>query len=283
MRDPSATLLALALALSGGPATGATGAKGSAQASTTRATEPLTVFAAASLSDVFQEMALHLGSTSETPTIRFNLAGSQQLATQLEHGAKADVFASADQRWMDVAIEKGRIDGAPRTFVHNRLAVIVPASNPAKLQTLANLARPGIKLILAADSVPIGRYSQVLLANLSQRLECGPDFGAKTLANVVSREDNVKAIVSKVALAEADAGIVYGSDITPTNRDRLRSLEIPADANVLASYPIAVVQGSDQLEQARAFCDFVCSPAGQAIFARHGFTPIANAATPAAN
>jgi len=200
-----------------------------------------------------------------------NFAGSQQLATQIEQGAAADVFASADQRWMTYATERNLISNVPVTFARNRLVVIVPATNPARIHRLQDLARGGVKLVLGADAVPVGRYSRVVLQNLSRAPGFPRDFAARVLRNVVSEEENVKSVVGKVQLGEADAGVVYRSDITPSVTRFVHRIEIPDSANVVASYPIAMARAARDTTLARAFLDLVLSSEGQAILERHGF------------
>ena len=162
----------------------------------------------------------------------FNFAGSQQLATQLEQGATADVFASADERWMTYAAEKDLLAEPARLFAHNRLAVIVPATNPARIGRLQDLARRGVKLVVAAEAVPVGAYTRQSLAKLAQAPDFPADFDRRVLANVVSQEENVKAVVTKVQLGEADAGVVYVSDAIGSVARHLRVFPIPEAQNV---------------------------------------------------
>jgi molybdate transport system substrate-binding protein len=237
----------------------------------------LTVFAAASLTDAFEELGALFQRGHPGITVRFNFAGSQQLAAQLEHGAAADVFASADQRWMDQVRRLGLAAGQPVVFAHNRLVVVLPAENPARIERLEDLAQPGLKLVLAADAVPAGRYSREVLRNLSRRPGFGPDFERRVLANVVSEEENVKGVVAKVQLGEADAGMVYRTDVTPGLVAKLRALDIPAAANVVASYPIVVLAASGAPGSARAFVELVRGAEGRASLARHGLAPPAAA------
>ena len=234
----------------------------------------LNVFAAASLSDAFTEIGHQLERQRPGLTVRLNLAGSQQLATQIEQGAVADVYASADERWMAHAAERGLVSGEPAIFARNRLVVIVPKTNPARIHRLQDLARGGVKLVLGADAVPVGRYSRVVLRNLARDPAFGGDFAARALRNVVSEEENVKSVVGKVQLGEADAGFVYGSDVTPSVARFIRVFEIPESANVFASYPIALLEGAKEPEAARAFVDFVLSREGQAILERRGLIPV---------
>lgn len=233
----------------------------------------LTVFAAASLTDAFEDLGALFRRRHSGVTVRFNFAGSQQLAAQLEHGASADVFASADRRWMDQVRRLGLAADDPVIFAHNRLVVILPAENPAGIERLEDLARPGLKLVRAADAVPAGTYSRAVLQNLSRRPGFGSDYARRVLANVVSEEENVKGVVAKVQLGEADAGIVYRSDVTPGLAARLRVLDIPAAANVVASYPIVELGASGAPATARAFVELVRGAEGRAILAKHGLTP----------
>jgi molybdate transport system substrate-binding protein len=239
------------------------------------AAKPLEVYAAASLAEAFNELGRLFEQRQPGIRVRFNFAGSQQLATQIEQGAAADVFASADQRWMDYAKERGLVVGEPTLFVHNRLVVIVPRTNPARIGRLQDLAKGGIKLVLAADAVPVGRYSRTVIRNLS-RVEGFPaDYAPRTLKNVVSEEENVKSVVSKVQLGEADAGFVYRSDISPAIQRYVRVFEVPASANVVAAYPIARVKDARAPEAAKAFLDLVLSAEGQQVLERHGLMPLA--------
>jgi molybdate transport system substrate-binding protein len=235
----------------------------------------LTVFAAASLTDAFGEMAHRFETAHPGVKVRLSFAGSQQLAAQLAQGARADVFAPADRRWMDDARAHGRVDGEPRAFARNALAVIVPAANPARIGRIADLSRPGVKLVLCAVSVPAGRHARELLARLEAAPGCGPGWVARVLANVVSEEDNVRGVVGKVQLGEADAGIVYRSDVTVPLRRAVRALDVPDSLNVLAEYPIAVMADAAAMGAAHAFADYVCGAEGQATLERHGFQPVA--------
>lgn len=239
----------------------------------------LTVFAAASLSEAFTEIADGIERTQAGFEVRLNFAGSQQLAAQIELGATADVYASADRRWMSRLVERGLVSGAPVTFATNRMVVIVPKDNPARIARLQDLGRRGIKLVLGADAVPVGRYARAVLANLARDPAFGTGFAERALRNVVSEEENVKSVVGKVQLGEADAGIVYRSDVTAAVARRVRMLAIPDSANVVAPYPVAVLRDARAPGAAEAFIAFLRSPAGRSILERHGLTP-ASAAEP---
>jgi molybdate transport system substrate-binding protein len=233
----------------------------------------VTVFAAASLKDAFAAAAEVLGQRRPALAVHFNFAGSQQLAFQLEQGARADVFASADQRWMQAVRDSGLIAGTPSVFARNRLVVITPAANPGRVDRLQDLRRHGLKLVLAAEAVPAGKYSREALGRLAGAPGFGADYPPQVLRNVVSQEENVKAVVTKVQLGEADAGMVYVSDVTPTVRRAVRVIEIPDQYNVVATYPIAVLRSAAEPAAAQAFLRFVLSPDGQALLARHGLLP----------
>ena len=234
-------------------------------------TSTLDVFAAASLTESFSALGKRFESRHPGLSVRFNFAGSQQLVTQLEQGATGDVLATADERWMNEAGTHELLARTPATFAVNRLVVIVPRANPARIDRLEHLARPGVKLVLGTDSTPIGRYSRDVLRNLSRGQSFGADFTRRTLGNVVSEEENVKSVVAKVQLGEADAGIVYRSDVSPTVARYVRVIEIPGESNVLARYPIAVLRGARASESARDFVALALSPEGQAILLRYGF------------
>jgi molybdate transport system substrate-binding protein len=233
----------------------------------------LTIFTAASLTDVFKEMAAEIEKANPGTKLTFNFAGSPTLRTQLAQGARADVFASADEPNMAGAQQDGTISGQPQIFARNSLVVVVPAKNTAGIHTLQDLAKPNIKLVLTNKEVPVGNYARQALEKMSQNPAFGSDFSKRVLANLVSEETNVRQVAAKVQLGEADAGIVYGTDVTPALRDAVRVIQIPPELNVIARYPIAAVKGAPNEAGARAFIVYVLSPAGQAILVRHDFLP----------
>lgn len=234
----------------------------------------LTVFTAASLTDAFTEMGAAIEAATPGTKVTFNFAGSPALRTQLVEGARADLFASADEPTMQGAQQDGTIGGDPRLFAQNKLIAIVSTQKAGDIATLKDLAKPGLKLVLAQAAVPVGNYARQSFDKLSKDAAYGADFGRKVLANVVSEEANVKQVVTKVQLGEADAGVVYSSDVTPTVRPRVKVLEIPDQFNVIARYPIAVVKGAANPGGANAFIDHVLSPAGQATLQKWGFIPV---------
>lgn len=232
--------------------------------------EPVTlnVFAAASLTDAFTEIGNNFQAANPSVTVTFNFAGSQALRTQIEEGAPADVFASASGKEMDALVTGSFVTAeSSQVFLNNRLVVILPADNPAGIDTLEDLAGSGIKLVLAAEEVPVGRYSREALDKMNGVY--GSDFKDKVLANVVSNEDNVKQVVAKIQLGEADAGIVYTSDAVAA--PDLATIEIPTDINVIAKYPIAPLVESANADMAQAFIAYVLSDEGQAILQKWGF------------
>ncbi len=237
------------------------------------ATQPitLTVFAASSLSDAFTEIGDQFEAKNPNIDVIFNFDGSQNLRTQLEQGAAADVFASANQKEMNNAVSAGLVaTAAAQTFLVNNLIVIAPANNPASLQSLEDLARPGLKLVLAAEEVPVGNYSRQALTKLNALY--GDSYATAVLANLVSSEDNVRQVLTKVQLGEADAGLVYGSDAVAA--PELVTLEIPAEYNVVAEYPITRLLAAPNPDAATQFIAFVLSPEGQAVLKKWGFTPV---------
>jgi len=236
----------------------------------------ITVFAAASLTDPFTEIGLLFEAAQPEVRVVFNFAGSQQLAQQLSQGAPADLFASANQKQMAAAVASGRVlAGKPKILAQNRLVVIFPQDNPAGLKRLQDLAKPGLTLVLAAEVAPAGQYALDFLAKASQEPAFGPHFKEQTLKNVVSFEQNVRAVLIKVALGEADAGIVYSSDLSGRHAGEIGHLDIPDHLNTLATYLAAPTRDSPNPGQAQAFVNFLLSPAGQEILAKHGFIPLA--------
>lgn len=234
----------------------------------------LTVMAAASLTESFGEIATVYNENHPNVEVVYNFAGSQQLAQQLAGGAPADIFASANNKQMKVVVEDGRIDeSVPKEFIKNRLVVIVPKSNPAQLSTLQDLSKAGLKLVLAAKEVPVGQYSLDFLDKAIQDPTFGASFKDDVLKNVVSYEDSVKTVLTKITLGEGDAGIVYSSDVTPAAADKVEKLDIPDTLNVIASYPIAVLKDSAHPQKAQEFVDFILSEAGQSILEKYGFIP----------
>lgn len=236
-------------------------------------TGTLRVFAAASLSDAFAEIARRFELAHPGTSVRLNLAGSQQLAIQIEQGAAADVFASADTLAMARLHGRSLLAGEPAVFARNRLVVIVPRANSARIAGIPDLARRGVKLVIGAGAVPAGRYTRELLGRLARVPGYPADFAARALANVVSEEENVRSVVAKVRLGEADAGVVYASDVGPALTRVVQVFEPPAGAAVVATLPVAVVKGARLPARAREFVDLVLAAEGRRILERHGLVP----------
>jgi molybdate transport system substrate-binding protein len=235
----------------------------------------LTVFAAAAFTDACKAMKTRLEEDNPDLSITFNFASSTQLRAQLEQGARADVFASADEKEMDLARQAGLLAGEPAVFARNRLVVILPRDNPAGIETLQDLSRPGVKLDLVNENAPAGAYARQFLEQASAAPGFGADFEQRALANVVSEEENVKQVVAKVRLGEADAGISYFSDVTPEAAPDLLTIDIPDELNPIAIHLIAVLKDAGDPVLARAFVDYVLSAEGQAILQAQNFIPVA--------
>jgi molybdate transport system substrate-binding protein len=233
--------------------------------------QTLTVFAASSLTDAFSEIGEAFEAANPGVRVVVNFSSSHSLRTQIEEGARADVFASANQQQMDALTTAGLVEALQaEDFVLNRLVVIVPADNPAALTSPEGMAAAGIKVVLAAEAVPVGEYAREAIEKMTDAYGLG--FSSRVWANVVSFEDNVRQVAAKVQLGEADAGIVYLSDAAGV--PDLAVIEIPEAWNVTARYPIAPLAGSEQVALARAFIEYVRSAEGMAILQKCGFTPV---------
>jgi molybdate transport system substrate-binding protein len=244
----AAAMAVAALALAAcGDGTTSGGSSGSAN--------EIKVFAAASLTAAFTELGQQYTSANGGTKVTFNFAGSQALATQIQQAAPADVFASADTTNMDKVKD---LVGTPQNFASNLLQIVVEKGNPKGVKTLDDLANPDLKVVLAAPDVPAGKYAAEALNT------------AKVTVKPVSEEDNVKAVVTKVSLGEADAGIVYVTDVT-AGGDKVEGVDIPKDQNVTATYPIATVEAGK--DKAQAFMDLVLSDQGQQVLKQYGFLP----------
>ena len=226
----------------------------------------VTVFAAASLREAFEAVGPAFTKASGFP-VSFDFGGSDTLATQILQGAPADVFASANTAQMQRVTAMVRV---PKTLARNRLVVIAPAGDPV-VASVADLGKSGTKVVLAAASVPVGAYARTAFGTLERDPAYGSGFAARVAANVVSEETDVKAVVTKVALGEADAGVVYTTDVTPAVASKLRVLRFPAGAAPEAVYPIAVVSAAPNPAGAAAFVDFITSPAGLGYLKARGF------------
>lgn len=228
----------------------------------------LVIFAASSLTNAFDEMTAKFEAQHPDVKVVLNFASSSQLAAQLLEGAQADIFASANPIQMQNVVDAGLLEGQPVTFAKNQLVLLVPKENPAQISGLADLANPGISLILASPSTPVRVYSDQVIQNYSDAA-----FAASVYQNLASEEANVRQVVTKIALGEGDVGIVYASDLTPDISELVLSIPIPPEINVPADYPIAQLGTSTNPELAKTFIQFVLSAQGQEILGSWGFIP----------
>jgi molybdate transport system substrate-binding protein len=212
-----------------------------------------TIFAASSLTEVFPKI---------DPEATYNFAGSDDLATQIKEGAPADVFAAASTKYPDQLYEDGLVD-KPEVFATNKLVLIVPKDNPAGIESVADLRDPDVKLVIGAEGVPIGDYTRTVLENMD---------ASDVLDQVVSEEEDVKGVVGKVSLGEADAGFVYATDVKPVE-GKVTSIELPAEAQAMVEYEIAVVKDAPHHDAAHEFVEQVLSDEGQAKLQAAGFGP----------
>ncbi len=213
---------------------------------------PVSVFAAASLTEAFSAMA---------PKNTYNFAGSDQLAFQIQQGAPADVFASANVKYPDQLFKQGLVT-QPAIFTYNNLVVITPKSNPAGITSIQDLTRPGVKLVIGDTTVPVGSYTRTVFKNLG--------ISDAALANVVSNESDVKGVVAKVALGEADAGVVYQTDANAV-KGKVNVIQIPPAAQPVVAYEIAVVGNTGKPDASGRFVTYVLSKQGQAWLKKFGF------------
>ena len=234
-----------------------TGCAPATTADTARERVTLKIYAAASLAVAFDEIAARIEDENPAVDVQITYDGSSTLATQIAAGAPADVFASADRKNMQPLADDGLI-GPATLFAGNSLSIAVAPGNPLQIDDLADLARPGVITVLCAAQVPCGAASAALLANAGITL------------TPASEEQNVTAVVTKIAGGEADAGLVYATDVA-ANPGRLDGVTPAGASAVIGHYPIAVVADSAHAEPAQAFVDLVLSPAGQAVLASHGF------------
>jgi molybdate transport system substrate-binding protein len=250
MRKIGLSFLLVAFVLTLGACGGSSETQGDS-GGTQASSSPLNVYAAASLTEAFPKI---------DPSARYNFAGSDDLAAQITQGAPADVYAAASSKYPQELYGKGLVE-KPVTFASNRLVLIVPKGNPANIQKVADVAKPGTKLVIAAEGVPVGDYTREVLDNLGL---------SKALDNVVSNEDDVKGVLSKVSLGEADAGFVYITDSVAAGAD-VKVIDIPMSAQPPIEYQIAVVSDSKNKAGAEAFIQKVLSPEGQQTLKDAGF------------
>ncbi len=237
---------------------------GSGDNASAREEGDLTVSSASSLTDAFTEIGKAFETANPGTTVTFNFGPSDGLAGQIDQGAPVDVFASASPTWMDSVQDDGPGVTDRADFAQNRLAIIVPVDNPAGIESLDDLTEDHVQLVLAAEGVPAGDYAREMFQQAG--------ISEAALANVVSNEEDVRAVITKLIAGDADAGIGYVTDVTPAVSDRVELIPIPDRVNVISTYPIAVVNGTQEADLAKSFVDFVLGD-GQQTLAEYGFLP----------
>jgi molybdate transport system substrate-binding protein len=231
----------------------------------------LTIFGAASLQGALGKAKTVYETANPGTTLTISTDSSSALETQIEQGAPADVFLSADTTNPKKLVDGGLTDGAAVTFAGNKLTIVVPTANPAGITTPADLAKNGVKVIAAGDTVPITKYATQLVGNLAKQPGYPANFVAAYTANIASKEDNVKALIAKIELGEGDAGIVYVTDAKASTK--VKAIDVSDAANVPATYDGVVVKASKDAVAAKAFLDWFAGPDGQAILSSLGFLP----------
>ena len=252
-------------------ASAAASAAPSADPSASTASTELTIYAAASLKAALDKAKAQYEAANPGTTLVISTDASSALETKIEQGAPADVFLSADTTNPQKLVDTGLTDGQATDFARNKLTVIVPKDNPARIQTPMDLADSGVKVIAAGDAVPITNYANQLVGNLAKQPGYPANYVDAYNANIASKEENVGAVVAKIATGQGDAGIVYITDAN--GMADVAPVDVPADANVLATYAGVVVKPSPNPEAARAFLSWLAGPDGQAILSSFGFLP----------
>jgi molybdate transport system substrate-binding protein len=279
-RRPAAILCVLASVLGACSNAGASSALSAAPAVTPTAAASaapsaeaveLMIYGSASLKDALEAAETAYETATPGTTVTLSTDSSSALESQIEQGAPADVFLSADTTNPKKLVDKGLAEGAAVTFARNELTIIVPTANPAGITTPADLAKAGVKVIAAGDEVPITKYATQLVDNLAKEAGYPADFAARYAANIASKEDNVKAVVAKIELGEGDAGIVYVTDAKASAE--VTTVDVPPAANVPATYAGVVVKASRNAAAAKAFLAWFAGPGGQAILSTFGFLP----------
>jgi molybdate transport system substrate-binding protein len=246
-------------------------APSAAPASPSAAAVDLTIYAAASLKGALDATKPVYESSHPGVTMTISTDASSALETKIEQGAPADVFLSADTSNPKKLVDANLTVGPAVDFAGNKLTVIVPSTNPAKITTPADLAKPVVKVIAAGDAVPITKYANQAVANLAKEPGYPADYEAAYEKNIVSKEDNVKAVLAKLELGEGDGAIVYVTDAKASTK--VTTVDIPPSANVLATYAGVVVKPSPNPTDAQAFLTWFAGPDGQAILTGFGFQP----------
>jgi len=237
-----------------------TPASGSPAAASGTVTGTITVFAATSLTKAFDKIGAQFEAAHPGVTVKFNYNGSSSLATSINQGAPADVFASAAPKNMETVTSAGNASGTPQDFARNTGEIMVEKGNPKNIKSVSDLANPALKVVVCAPAVPCGQVATAIFKN------------AGVTVKPVSEEQNVGGVVTKVTLGEADAGIVYVTDVK-ANEGKGTGVPIPADQNDITAYPIAQLKDAPNASGAAAFISYVLSPAGQQVLASFGFLP----------
>jgi molybdate transport system substrate-binding protein len=266
-----ALLIVLAACGSGATPTPSVPSTAPSAAASQAATAPLTIYGAASLKTALAQIKTAWEASHPGSTLTISTDSSAALETQIEQGAPADVFLSADTTNPKKLTDKGLADGSAENFAGNLLTVIVPTADPAKITSPADLAKPGVKVIAAGADVPITKYANMLVDNLAKESGYPADFKTAYTANIASQEENVSGVVNKVALGEGDAGIVYVTDAK--SNPKVTAIAVPPDANIPATYAGIVNKASANPAAAHEFLDWVAGPDGQAVLASLGFLP----------
>ncbi len=236
--------------------------------------EELVVFTAASLTGAFSEIADMYEDETGIKVVS-NFDGSQALRTQIEHGAYADVFASANNKQMNALKDLGLMNNSSVSiFTRNKLSLIIPKDNPAEISNLRDIVKPGVKIVIGTKDVPVGDYALQIIDKLGNDSAYGPEYKEKVLANIISQETNVNYVVTKIALGEADVGFAYVSDVTQELSSRVSQIEIPDEYNIIAEYPIGITTESRYAAEALDFINLVKSEEGRAVLERYGFSPV---------
>jgi molybdate transport system substrate-binding protein len=242
-----------------------------APASAAPMSHTLTILAAASLKAALDEAKAAYEAANPGTTLVITTDSSAALEAQLEQGAYADVFLSADAANPQKLVDGGFAEGESKVFAGNRLTIVVPTDNPGGIESWADLVKGGLKVIAAGEAVPITKYATQLIDNLAAQPDAPAGFAAAYAANIVSREENVKALIAKIELGEGGAGIVYVTDAAASTK--VETVDVPEAANVPATYAGVVLKASDDILRAEGFLDWFAGPDGQAILAPHGFLP----------
>ena len=235
----------------------------------------ITVFAAASLTEAFSEMGEAFEDTLTDTEVVFNFAGSQKLACQIKEGAPADIFASASEKEMRILVKEGIIESEqPVIFAENSLVLITSKEMKNTVKSLRDLKNPGLKVVLAHETVPVGYYSFQMFDSFYKSLPDEPDFKDKLTENIVSLEDNVKSVLAKVVIGEGDAGIVYRTDAAGEVSRKIGVIEIPEEFNQTAFYPVSIINNSSNKEGSHKFIKFILSKKGRNILKKYKFITV---------